>query len=154
MKIRIIAVGKDKDTWLSEALNEYFKRLKPFCKIEMIRIPDISVKHTGSSKIVIEKESAAIRKQICKEDFCILLDENGESKDSQGFSELLTDLSTKKRIVFIIGGVFGTDARLKEEADICLSLSRLTFTHRVARLILVEQIYRAMMIKSGRAYHI
>ncbi|NLO44357.1 MAG: 23S rRNA (pseudouridine(1915)-N(3))-methyltransferase RlmH [Candidatus Cloacimonetes bacterium] len=154
MNIRIIAVGKDKDAWLSAALDEYLKRLKPFGKIEMTRLPDISIKQTGSSKIVIEKECEAIRRQIAEGDFCILLDESGESKDSQGFSELLTDLSTKKRIVFIIGGVFGTDARLKQEADICFSLSRLTFTHRMSRLILVEQIYRAMMIINGRSYHI
>lgn len=154
MNIRIIAVGKDKDAWLSVALDEYFKRLKPFGKIEMTRIPDISIKQTGSSKIVIEKECESIRRQIMEGDFCILLDESGESKDSQGFSELLTDLTSKKRIVFVIGGVFGTDARLKQEADMCLSLSRLTFTHRMSRLILVEQIYRAMMIINGRSYHI
>lgn len=84
----------------------------------------------------------------------VLLDEKGETKSSLEFSRYLTNISIGKRIVFVIGGVYGSSDELKASADACLSLSRLTFTHRISRLILIEQIYRAMMIINGRQYHI
>jgi len=154
MNIRIIVLGKDKDLWLTEAIREYLKRLKPFARIEFLQIPDISIKQTGSQDLVIQKESAAIMNKIDADDYVILLDEQGMEKSSLEFSRFLTNLSGKQRVVFVIGGVYGTSDELKAKAHSCLSLSQLTFTHRMARLILIEQIYRAMMISSGRRYHV
>jgi 23S rRNA (pseudouridine1915-N3)-methyltransferase len=154
MNIRIIQLGKDKDSWLKEAVQEYQKRLKPFCKLEILQLPDISVKETGNSELVKSKEGRAVLKKIEPTDHVVLLDERGLQKSSLEFSRFLTNISEAKRIVFVIGGVFGSSNELKDIANDCLSLSRMTFTHRMTRLILVEQIYRAMMINSGRQYHI
>jgi len=154
MNIRIIQLGKDKDSWLKDALAEYRKRLKPFCKLEILQLPDVSIKETGKQELVAIKESKAVLAKIEAGDFLILLDEKGEHKSSLEFSRFLTNISNVKRIVFVIGGVFGSSDELKASASLCLSLSRMTFTHRMTRLILIEQIYRAMMIDSGRQYHI
>jgi 23S rRNA (pseudouridine1915-N3)-methyltransferase len=154
MNIRIIQLGKDKDAWLSEAIKEYTKRLSPFCKLEIMQLPDVSIKTAGSAEKVIAKESKLIEARLDNDDYVILLNEKGEEKTSLEFSGFLTNIYDSKRIVFVIGGVFGTGDNLMRRADTCLSLSRLTFTHRMARLILIEQIYRAMMIAGGRSYHV
>ncbi|HRX76918.1 MAG: 23S rRNA (pseudouridine(1915)-N(3))-methyltransferase RlmH [Candidatus Cloacimonetes bacterium] len=154
MNFRLICLGKDKDAWLSAAIDEYIKRLRPFCKLEIIQLSDVSIKTTGSAEVVIQKEARLIEARLEADDFVILLNENGEEKSSLEFSQFLSSISCNKRIVFVIGGVYGTSEQLKTRADKCLSLSRLTFTHRMARLILIEQIYRAMMILGGRSYHI
>lgn len=154
MNIRIIQLGKDKDAWLSEAIREYTKRLGPFCKLEILQIPDVSIKTAGTPEKVIAKESKLIEARLDIDDYVILLNEKGEEKTSLEFSRFLTNIYESRRIVFVIGGVYGTGEDLTQRANTCLSLSRLTFTHRMARLILIEQIYRAMMIAGGRSYHI
>ncbi|HCM16260.1 MAG TPA: hypothetical protein DHW79_10040 [Candidatus Cloacimonas sp.] len=154
MRIRIIQLGKDKDSWLKEAIFEYTKRLKPYCKLDIVQLSDVSIKHAGNADLVIKKEGQAVLSRIEAEDYVVLLDEKGETKSSLEFSRYLTNISIGKRIVFVIGGVYGSSDELKASADACLSLSRLTFTHRISRLILIEQIYRAMMIINGRQYHI
>ena len=154
MQIKIIQLGKDKDRWLTEAISEYLKRLRPLCRLQIQQMPDISIKQTGTKEIVIQKESQSIMDKLDVDDYLILLDETGEEKNSLEFSEFLTSLYDRKKIVFVIGGVYGTSDELKRRADLMLSLSRLTFTHRMARLILIEQIYRAMMIANGRSYHV
>jgi 23S rRNA (pseudouridine1915-N3)-methyltransferase len=154
MQIKIIQLGKDKDRWLTEAISEYLKRLRPLCRLQIQQMPDISIKQTGTKEIVIQKESQSIMDKLDVDDYLILLDETGEEKNSLEFSEFLTSLYDRKKIVFVIGGVYGTSDELKRRADLMLSLSRLTFTHRMARLILIEQIYRAMMIAKGRSYHV
>jgi 23S rRNA (pseudouridine1915-N3)-methyltransferase len=154
MKLRIIQLGKDKDSWLTEAVNEYKKRLKPFCDFDIVELPDVSIKNTGSREVVIQKESSAILEKIETDDLLVLLNERGEQKTSLEFSSFLANLSCRKRVVFVIGGVYGTGKEVNARADFILGLSKLTFTHRITRLILVEQIYRAMMISAGRNYHI
>jgi 23S rRNA (pseudouridine1915-N3)-methyltransferase len=154
VNIRIILLGKDKDRWLSEAVDEYLKRLAPFCRLEILQLPDVSIKQTGNSQQVIQKEGEKVLGRLEEDDFVILLEERGEEKSSLEFSQFLTKLSDRKRIVFVIGGVYGTSKQLGQRAHFRMSLSRLTFTHRMSRLILIEQIYRAMMISSGRSYHI
>ncbi|MCK9556694.1 MAG: 23S rRNA (pseudouridine(1915)-N(3))-methyltransferase RlmH [Candidatus Cloacimonetes bacterium] len=154
MKIRIIQLGKDKDSWLTVAISEYLKRIKPYCKLDIVQLPDVSIKETGNKDLVIKKEGQEVLSRIETGDYLVLLDEKGTMKTSLDFSQFLTNISIGKRIVFVIGGVYGSSDELKASADVCLSLSSLTFTHRIARLVLIEQIYRAMMIKNGRQYHI
>lgn len=154
MNLKIIQLGKDKDAWLSEGIAEYQKRLSPFCKLEVMQLPDVSVKDTGNSDLVIAKEGQLILSKLDSDDYVILLDERGEEKTSLEFSGFLTNLSDRRRLVFVIGGVFGTSQEVKQRANTCLSLSKFTFTHRMVRLILMEQIYRAMMIAGGRKYHV
>ncbi len=154
MKIKLIQVGKTKDKWLLDGIDEYLKRLSAFTKLEICELADESLKHNANPEAVKEKEALNIFKQIRQEDYLILLDEQGSEKTSLEFSEFLLSILGKKDLVFVIGGVYGTAQSLAQRADCCLALSRFTFTHRMARLILIEQIYRAFMISANRAYHI
>ena len=153
MNLRIIQIGKTKDAWLSEGIDEYLKRLAPFANVEVIELPDVSIKTAGSAETVKDKEAVIILRRLEKDDYVILLDEQGRQKSSLEFSDYLFSLSDRRVLVFVIGGVFGVSKAVKDRADCCLALSRLTFTHRMARLVLCEQLYRAMMIKANRSYH-
>jgi len=154
MNLKIIWLGKNKDAWISDAIKEYSKRLGPFTKLEIVQLADVSIKIAGTSEVVIAKESKLIEAKLCADDYVVVLDERGEERTSLEFSRFLINISEGKRVVFVIGGVFGISDEIKNRADTCLSLSRLTFTHRMARVILIEQIYRAMMIAGGKNYHI
>ncbi len=154
MKISILQIGKTKDKWLNEGIEEYLKRLTAFVQIEVIELSDISLKIAGNPDAVRDKEATAIMKRLDDGDYVVLLDELGAQKSSVEFAEFLVSLSTKKHVVFVIGGVFGAASALKARADCTIALSRMTFTHRMARLILCEQIYRGMMINANRSYHV
>ena len=154
MNIVLIQFGKTKDRWLQEGIDEYLKRLGPYHTIRTIELPDHPGLKSQNSEVVKAREADAALKHIGEDDYLVLLDEAGQLKSSLEFSHFLTNLSDKRRVVFLIGGVFGTHERLKTRANQILSLSPLTFTHRMARLILIEQIYRATMIAHHRSYHI
>ncbi|HNZ06288.1 MAG: 23S rRNA (pseudouridine(1915)-N(3))-methyltransferase RlmH [Candidatus Cloacimonetes bacterium] len=154
MNLALVQIGKTKDRWLQEGIDEYLKRLGPYHNLNIIELPDHSRLNSQNSELVQSREADAALKQIGEDDYLVLLDEAGQLKSSLEFSRFLTSLSDKRRVVFLIGGAFGTHKRLKDRANQILSLSPLTFTHRMARLILIEQIYRATMIAQGRSYHI
>ncbi len=139
---------------MNEGIAEYLKRLSAFVSVEVLELPDTSIKTVGNAEAVKEKEAQTVLKRLTPDDYVILLDELGGQKTSLEFADFLVSLSERLRIVFVIGGVFGVAQVLKSRADNTMALSRLTFTHRMARLILCEQIYRAMMIKANRSYHI
>ncbi len=154
MKIKLIQVGKTKDKWLQEGIDEYLKRLSAFTKLEVCEIQDESLKTNANPEAVKEKEAQSIFKQLKQDDFLVLLDERGQLKTSLEFSDFLVNILETKAPVFLIGGVFGVAPSVFQRADSCLALSRFTFTHRMARLIICEQLYRAFMIKANRTYHI
>lgn len=154
IKLRIIQVGKTKDAWLNEGIAEYIKRLTAFVDLDVIELADESLKNAANPEQVKEKEAITILKRIDRDAYVILLDEKGEAKTSLEFADFLISLSEKANVVFVIGGVFGVAHSIYERANYRFALSRLTFTHRMARLILVEQIYRAMMINANRNYHV
>jgi len=154
MTLRIIQFGKTRDRWLQEGIDEYLKRLAPYYRVEVRELPDCSLKTVSDPGAVRDMEAASCLKNISRDDHVVLLDEQGSTKTSLEFSAFLSSLSTEKTVVFVIGGVFGTGKAVKERADDVISLSPMTFTHRMARLILIEQIYRAAMINSGRSYHV
>jgi len=145
-------VGKTKEKWLTEACSEYLKRLKPYHRIEIIEVADCPLKNQGID-IVKAKEAESIRRLLNPDDYLILLDERGEQKRSLEFARFLHNLCFKKRIVIVVGGVYGTHDTLKAEAACLLGLSNLTFTHQMVRLILLEQLYRASMINANKPYH-
>lgn len=153
MNISIIQLGKTRDSWLLEAIAEYHKRLRPYQKLEFIELPDTSLNKVASPFCVKQKEAETIMKLLREDDYVVLLDERGTQKTSLEFASFLSSLYTVKRVVFIIGGVYGTDECLSERADLLLGLSRMTFTHQMVRLILIEQLYRAVMINHNKAYH-
>lgn len=154
MNLGLIQFGKTKDRWLQEGIDEYLKRLEPWHRVQIIQLPDASIKNNPDTQAVMQKEAEAALKVIQADDYVIVLDEAGKQYNSLDFSAFLTNLSERRRVLFVIGGVFGVCESLKARADELMSLSSLTFTHRMARLVLIEQIYRACMIRSGRKYHI
>lgn len=128
MNLRLIQFGKSKDKWLIEAVSEYQKRLQAFCKLEIVELADESLKTNSGIEQVKQKEAQSCLSKIESNDYLVLLDETGEMKSSLEFSGFLTNISENKRVVFVIGGVYGTAAILKERANQVFSLSRLTFT--------------------------
>ncbi|MBP7205382.1 MAG: 23S rRNA (pseudouridine(1915)-N(3))-methyltransferase RlmH [Candidatus Cloacimonetes bacterium] len=153
MILRILQVGKTRSGWLKEGIGEYLKRLGPMARIEVTDIGDVSLKTAGNTESVKSREAALCLKRIASDDFVILLDERGEAKTSLEFAGFLHSLSAERSVVFVIGGVYGAHVSLRARADAFLSLSAMTFTHQMARLVLIEQIYRALMINQGRSYH-
>ena len=147
MKIRIIAVGKLKEKRLSEVINEYINRIKYDAKLEIIEVKDSNVEEEGK-KIEQAIETIKVPKYV------FILSEEGSQFDSIRFSEKIKQLSADNRtIVFVIGGPFGILPEVKVRADFLLSLSKMTFTHEMCRLFLLEQIYRAASIIKKRNYH-
>lgn len=146
MKIKIVAVGKLKEKFLIDGVNEYLKRLKPFAKIEVCEIAECRT---------VEEEGQKLLAQVLRESFLIVLDVAGEMLTSEKFAEKIAALNLHgvSDITFIIGGAFGLSDEVKRAAAFCLSFSRMTFTHQMARLILVEQIYRAFKINRNEPYH-
>ena len=146
MKIKICAIGRLKEKFLVDGVSEYLKRIKPFAKIEVAEIPECKT---------VKDEGAKLLAQILRDSFVIVLDVAGESLSSENFAEKIAALSLHgvSSITFIIGGAFGLSEEVRRAADFRLSISPMTFTHQMARLILVEQIYRAFKIIRGEPYH-
>tara|TARA_Y100000310_G_scaffold267555_2_gene279603 strand:+ start:1219 stop:1653 length:435 start_codon:yes stop_codon:yes gene_type:complete len=143
MKIEIICIGKIKEDYMKSAIDTYIQRLRPYCKLEIIEVKD-------SDK---EKESKRILEAIEKRanSYIIALSEDGEQFSSVTFSNKFKNL--EQDIVFIIGGAEGFSEEVKKKSNEVLSLSGMTFLHDMARLFLVEQIYRAHKILKGEPYH-
>ncbi len=137
--IRLVAVGKIKEPYLQAGIAEYAKRLRPLCKLEMVELPDEGM----------EKEAARIGKYLGPDTY--LLDAGGKAMDSLAFAQLVKKHSLAP-LTFVVGSAEGIDASLKSKAKL-LSLSSMTFTHEMARLVLLEQIYRAQLINKGHPYH-
>jgi 23S rRNA (pseudouridine1915-N3)-methyltransferase len=153
MGIRIICLGKTRESWIKQGIEEYQKRLSPFWKIQWLELKDVSLKAAGSIDKVKKLEAAILVKSISTGDYIIALDETGTEYDSVGFAKLLDGLVAQGDIVFVIGGVYGLDKSIREKANLVLSFSRFTFPHQLIRLILIEQLYRARTISSGKTYH-
>ncbi|TYQ14709.1 UNVERIFIED_CONTAM: 23S rRNA (pseudouridine1915-N3)-methyltransferase [Acetivibrio alkalicellulosi] len=158
MKINIIAVGKLKEKYLKEAVTEYTKRLSKFCQLQLVEVSDeqASDKLSPSQEIQVKKrEAERIRKQIKEASVLIVLDIKGKKLTSEEFSNKLNSFFVcgKSNITFIIGGSLGIDQQLLDEADFRFSLSDLTFPHQLARVLILEQIFRAFKILSNETYH-
>ncbi len=155
MKIRLIVIGKTNADYLKTGENDYEDRLKHYCKFEELIIPSIKNGGKLSNKDLKNKEGKLILKNIDSMDQVILLDENGEFFSSVNFSNLLNQKlqSSAKRLVFVIGGAFGFSEEVYSRADSKISLSKMTFSHQMIRLIFKEQLYRAFTILKGEKYH-
>lgn len=158
MKITVAAVGKLKEKYLKEGINEYAKRLSRFCDLEFVEVEDEQVPEGLSEagrKQVKWKEAGKLLKKIKESSLLVVLDVRGEKLDSEKFAEKLESffVSGISHITFIIGGSLGLDEELVKKANFRLSLSDMTFPHQLARLILLEQIFRAFKIINGEVYH-
>lgn len=150
--IRIICVGKIKEKYFVDAINEYKKRIGKFSKLEIIELSDEA---TNDSNIALLKEKEKILKILKTTDYNIALDINGEMIDSVEFSNKINNIFTNhnSNITFIIGGSCGLANEIKNMCDYKLSFSKMTFPHQLFRVILLEQIYRAFKINNNEAYH-
>jgi 23S rRNA (pseudouridine1915-N3)-methyltransferase len=152
-KITIIVLGKLKERAFGELEEEYLKRLPQMAKVNLIELPEEPYK-PGQEQKARKKEADRILKRISSEQFVVALDEKGKSVSSQLFAmKLAGHRASGQEIVFIIGSGIGLDETVKHRANWLFSLSPLTFTHNFARVLLEEQIYRALTILNKKAYH-
>lgn len=155
MKIILLTFGKTSYKPLAELENDYLKKTGKYINIEMVTIKEPSGHTRLSTLEQMKAESVLFEKKLQPGDLCIVLDEKGKQMNSVEFSAFIQNRmsGSYKRIVFIIGGPYGTDRPLKEKAKSSISLSLMTFTHEMARVILLEQIYRAFNIIKKTPYH-
>ena len=149
--IKIICVGKIKESFFREAIQEYQKRLSKYTKLEIIELPDYT---NGNAQENKKKEALLIQKQIGPKDYVITLEIEGRTFSSEQIAEKIDDLfQNYSTITFVIGGSYGLDASIKEKSDLSLSFSKMTFPHQLFRILLLEQIYRSYKIIHHESYH-
>ena len=149
--IKIICVGKIKEKYFVDAINEYIKRIEKYTKIEIVELSDVTV---GEPDKCIKNEALKIKEKIKPKDYIVALDIDGKSYDSVGFSLMIKNKQELyQNIVFIIGGSYGLCEELKKSCHERVSFSKLTFPHQMFRVILTEQIYRAYKILNNEEYH-
>ena len=157
MTVNIICVGKIKESYFSEAAAEFEKRLSRFCNINIIQIPDKSIPENPSEAQCAEvllKEGEQILKKVGKSDFVVAMCIEGKQLSSEQLAEKLRLIQMQSSTIdFIIGGSLGLSEEIKRRADFKLSMSSMTFPHRIARIMLEEQIYRAFKINANETYH-
>lgn len=158
MNLTIISVGKLKEKYLKEGINEYLKRLSKYAKVEIIEVPDEKAPENLSQREeenIKDKEGQNILKHIKENMFVVALDIQGKHLSSEEFAQFLSQraIEGNSSIAFIIGGSIGLSKGVLNRADFKLSFSKMTFPHQLMRLILLEQIYRAYRIISGEPYH-
>ena len=158
MNISIIAVGKLKEKYFKEAVEEYSTRLSKYCRLEIIEVPDEKAPENLSPAqelIIIQKEGQGILRYVKDDTYTIALDIQGKKLSSEGLADFINDLGIKGRsnIAFAIGGSLGLSEEVLKRADFKLSFSPMTFPHQLMRLILLEQIYRGFRIIKGEPYH-
>jgi 23S rRNA (pseudouridine1915-N3)-methyltransferase len=158
MHIRIVCIGRIKDKYLQMGIAEFIKRIGPYAKLEIVeldeeRMPD---NPSGADKAkVLEREGERLLKQVKEGSELILLDICGKNLSSEDLAAHFSQLALGGRsdLTFVIGGAFGVSPAIQKTAHLRLSFSRMTFTHQMVRLLLVEQIYRAFKIIKGEPYH-
>jgi 23S rRNA (pseudouridine1915-N3)-methyltransferase len=155
MNIKLTVIGKTEEKYLIEAVENYIKRLKHYVNFEIIYLPDIKGAKSLSSSEIKEKEADILLKQISKYDKNILFDEKGKLFSSKEFATHLQKQMNQgiKNLNFIVGGADGFSPRIYQEVQEKISISPMTFSHQMIRLLIVEQIYRANTILNNEPYH-
>ncbi|MFC2086940.1 23S rRNA (pseudouridine(1915)-N(3))-methyltransferase RlmH [Bacteroidota bacterium] len=155
MRVVLIAIGKTKFAYIQHAIADYNKKINQFLKFEYKEISNSNLKKISNLNIMREKEAEIILKYLNKEDKLILLDERGKEFNSVEFSNYIETAfqSLARRLVFVIGGAYGFSDSIRKKADIILSLSKMTFSHQLTRIVFLEQLYRALTIINRHPYH-
>ena len=158
LQINILYVGNIKDKFFAQAVAEYEKRLSGLCKIKNIELKEEKPPDNPSESeiaLIIRKEGDRLMENLSKKGYKIALCVEGTQISSEALAQKIESVAVSgdSEITFIIGGAFGMDERVKKAANYRLSISKMTFTHRMMRVILIEQIYRALNILSGGHYH-
>ena len=158
MKITIIAVGRIKELYLVEGIQEYTKRLSKYCKLNIIEVPDEKAPDNMSLKQleqVKNKEGDSLKYKIPRDCYLISLAIEGKTFSSEGFAQKIEDIKTynNSHIVFVIGGSNGLSKDILQRSNLLLSFGKLTYPHQLMRLVLLEQIYRSFRINNNEPYH-
>jgi 23S rRNA (pseudouridine1915-N3)-methyltransferase len=154
MRITLLQTGKTKDSFIREGIGEFEKRMSRYVPFSIETLPDVKNSRTMSMKEVQEAEGQQILKRLKPGHHVVLLDERGRVFDSIGFAEYLSGLEGRTgHIWFVIGGPYGFSPGVYNRANERLSLSKLTFSHQLVRVIFMEQLYRAFTILKGEPYH-
>jgi 23S rRNA (pseudouridine1915-N3)-methyltransferase len=154
MQIKLIQTGKTRFAYLQEGISDYHKRIRHYINFEEITIPDVKKSKSLSIAEIRKKEGEQILKLIDKADFLILLDERGKQSSSEEFAGFIRkNMNSGRDIVLLIGGAYGFSEEVYLRANDKISLSKMTFSHQLVRLIFAEQLYRAMTIIRGEPYH-
>lgn len=155
MNIKIVAVGKIKEQYLKDAIKEYEKRLSPFCSFSVIEVVAEQINDEALCEKYKEIEAEKIISHIKQGSYVITLEILGKSLSSEDFAIKLKDISNAgvNDVVFIIGGANGLHQKVSSLSNFKLSFSKMTFTHQMIRLLLIEQIYRAFKINNNEKYH-
>ncbi len=157
LNINIVCIGKIKEAYLKDAINEYSKRLSKYCKLTILELPDEKIPdklNESLSNEIKNKESNAILNHIKKDSYIICLDLTGKELSSEDFSKNIENLSLQtSSITFVIGGSLGLSSDLLKKAHQKICFSKMTFPHQLIRVFLLEQIFRAFKISNGETYH-
>ncbi len=157
-KITVLCVGKLKESFYEQAVKEYEKRLSRCCKLEIIELPEQRLPDAPSPAEIaqaLQREAALIGQKLPKSGALIALCIEGQEMSSEALSRRIQQFAARgaAQLTFLIGSSFGLDEDLKRKADLRLSMSPMTFPHHLARVMLLEQLYRAYQIEAGTKYH-
>jgi len=152
MKHQLIFLGKEKDGFLAEGIKEYHRRLQHYAQVDIVTLKE---KGSGKGPDAKARQGDLLLQAIDEKDFVIVLDERGKMVTSVEFADILShfEMQGRKQISYLIGGPEGHSQVVKTRGDMVLSFSKMTFTHDMIRLFLLEQLYRAYTIKAGEKYH-
>ena len=155
MKIKIIALGKIKEKFLKEGIDEFLKRLTPYASIEIIELTPVEIRDENLTQKALEQEGEKILANIKNDSYVITMEILGKQLSSEDFAQKINEISMSgiSELVFIIGSSCGLSPIVSNRANFKLCFSKMTFLHQFARLLLVEQIYRAFKILKGETYH-
>lgn len=155
MKIKIIALGKIKEKFLKDGIEEFKKRLTPYTNFEIVELQPIEIKDQNLTEKVLEQEGEKILSLVKPTDYVITMEIKGKQLSSEELAQKIKDITNdgNSELVFIIGSSYGLSINVSNRANFKLSMSKMTFLHQFARLLLVEQIYRSFKILNNETYH-
>lgn len=155
LKIKIIALGKVKEKYLQQGIDEFLKRLTPYTSISVVEINPVQIKDVNLTEKALLEEGEKILSYVKPTDFLVTMEINGKGFSSEEFASKIEELTNSgtQEVIFVIGSSCGIGKNVSARANLKMSMSRMTFLHEFARLILVEQIYRAFKIIKGETYH-
>ena len=155
MKIKIIALGKIKEKFLKDGIDEFLKRLNPYASVEIVELSPVEIRDESLTGRALEQEAEKILSNIKPNSYVITMEILGKQLSSEDFAQKINEITVSGigELVFVIGSSCGIAPIVSQRADFKLSISKMTFLHQFARLLLVEQIYRAFKILKYETYH-
>lgn len=155
MRVSILCMGKTRERFIQEGISKYLRYLKPYTDIEVRELKEEKILNLRDAPLVRKKEAEKILKTVPAQGYLVALDERGREFTSHEFAEFLNQMleTGVRETVFAIGGAMGLDESVTGRANRVIALSRWTLTHEMARLVLLEQVYRAFTIIQGKPYH-